>query len=204
MEEFQRRGDLTYERDIEPHLRPEDRGKYVSIDIETGAYEMDANEIESTHRLRAREPDAQIWFKLGLPLRTAIRLPHPYGSSMIIGSVTADREAIVRLAIHGPAGERDEIDAVFDTGFDGWLTLPLASIIQLGLTWQRRGCATLGDGTACFFDVYEGIAIWDGQPRTIAVDEADTTPLIGMSLLEGFELTTQVRPQGDVAIAPLP
>ena len=61
MEEFAERGDLIYERYIKPHLRPEDRGKYVSIDIETGACEIDANDTESTHRLRARVPDAQIW-----------------------------------------------------------------------------------------------------------------------------------------------
>jgi hypothetical protein len=63
MEEFARRGDLIYERDIEPHVRPEDRGKYVMIDIETGTYEIDASEMEATQRLRARVPDAQIWFR---------------------------------------------------------------------------------------------------------------------------------------------
>jgi hypothetical protein len=63
MEEFARRGDLIYERDIEPRVGPEDRGKFVVIDIETGAYEIDINEIEATHRLRARVPDAQIWFR---------------------------------------------------------------------------------------------------------------------------------------------
>lgn len=62
-EEFARRGDLIYERDIEPRLCPEDRGKYVMIDIETGDYEIGADEIETTHRLRARMPDAQIWSK---------------------------------------------------------------------------------------------------------------------------------------------
>jgi hypothetical protein len=63
MEEFARRGDLICERDIEPHVRSEDRGKYVMIDIETGTYEIDADEMEATHRLRARVPDAQIWFR---------------------------------------------------------------------------------------------------------------------------------------------
>jgi hypothetical protein len=63
MEESAKRGDLIYERDIEPRVNPEDRGKYVTIDIETGAYEIDASDIEATHRLRARGPDAQIWLR---------------------------------------------------------------------------------------------------------------------------------------------
>jgi clan AA aspartic protease len=123
---------------------------------------------------------------------------------MIVGSVTADREAMVRLTIQGPAGHRDDIDALIDTGFDGWLTVPPSLIIQLGLAWQRRGRATLGDGTDCFFNVYEGFVIWDGQSRLISMDEADTMPLMGMSLLDGYELTIRVRPQGQVAIAALP
>jgi hypothetical protein len=37
------------------------KGKFVAIDIETGEYEMDGNEMEASNRLRARCPDAQIW-----------------------------------------------------------------------------------------------------------------------------------------------
>jgi hypothetical protein len=36
-------------------------GKIVAIDIETGAFEVDASEIEACDRLEARCPDAQIW-----------------------------------------------------------------------------------------------------------------------------------------------
>ena len=35
------------------------------------------------------------------------------------------------------------------------------------------------------------------------MDEAATTPLLGMSLLEGYELTVQVRPAGNVTIKEL-
>jgi clan AA aspartic protease len=119
---------------------------------------------------------------------------------MIIGGVTSDLEAIVTLSIQGPAGQQVDIDVLVDTGFDGGITLPPALIAQLGLAWQRRGRATLGDGTDCYFNVYEGIVIWDGKPRRVQVDEADTIPLLGMSLLEGSELTMQVRPQGQVTI----
>ena len=35
-EEFARRGDEIYERDIRPYLGPDDEGKFVVIDTETG------------------------------------------------------------------------------------------------------------------------------------------------------------------------
>lgn len=37
-------------------------GKIVALDIETGTWEMDINEISASMRLEARCPDAQIWF----------------------------------------------------------------------------------------------------------------------------------------------
>jgi hypothetical protein len=62
-EEFARRGDAIYDRDIRPHLGPADEGKYAAIDIETGAYEIDADELEASDRLLARVPSAQTWLR---------------------------------------------------------------------------------------------------------------------------------------------
>ncbi len=60
-EEFARRGDAIYERDVLAHLASGDGGKFVAIDIETGAYEVAPTEIAASDQLRARIPDAQIW-----------------------------------------------------------------------------------------------------------------------------------------------
>jgi hypothetical protein len=60
-EEFARRGDLLYERDILPALGQSHEGKFVVIDIETGAYEVDADELAASDRLLARVPNAQVW-----------------------------------------------------------------------------------------------------------------------------------------------
>lgn len=60
-EEFARRGDEIYERDIRPIVENGSEGKYVAIDIESGEYEMDADEIAASDRLLARKPNAQIW-----------------------------------------------------------------------------------------------------------------------------------------------
>jgi hypothetical protein len=73
-EDFARRGDAIYERDIRPHLKPEDDGKLVAIDIETGAFEIDADEMAVVHRLRAQYPDAQPWI-----LRVGSRYVHRFG-----------------------------------------------------------------------------------------------------------------------------
>jgi hypothetical protein len=60
-EEFARRGEEIFERDIRPEVAGRDKNDFVLIDIETGAYEVDANEIAAAKRLQARVPGAQIW-----------------------------------------------------------------------------------------------------------------------------------------------
>jgi len=119
---------------------------------------------------------------------------------MISGIVNADFEAIISLSICDPEGKIYTQDAIVDTGFNGWLSLPPDLIDQLILTWKRRGRAILGDGSECVFNVYEAIVIWDGNYLTIPIDEADSEPLVGMSLMEGYQLTVQVFEEGSVEI----
>ena len=52
-EEFAKRGDAIFEKDIRPRLKNEDDSDFVAIDIETGAYEIDADEMAASARLRA-------------------------------------------------------------------------------------------------------------------------------------------------------
>ena len=60
-EEFARRGDEIYESQVRSQFEEGNHGKIVAIDIETGAFEVDASEIAACDRLEARYPDAQIW-----------------------------------------------------------------------------------------------------------------------------------------------
>lgn len=122
---------------------------------------------------------------------------------MITGEVSAYREAVISVSVRGSENWEQEINAVLDTGFNGFLTLPAAIIRNLDLPWRRRGRAMLADGTDSLFDIYEATVTWDGRPRRIAVDEVDCDPLVGMSLLYGYELTMEVVVGGHVAISPL-
>jgi len=60
-EEFARRGDEIYERKIRSQVTPNDEGKFALIDIETGDYEIDEDEVTAHDRLVSRRPDAQVW-----------------------------------------------------------------------------------------------------------------------------------------------
>lgn len=67
-EEFARRGQEIYERLIRPQVDPGHDGAFVAIDIETGAYELDADDYTATERLLHRLPDAQVWLvRVGEP-----------------------------------------------------------------------------------------------------------------------------------------
>ena len=71
--EFARRGQEIYERAIRPRVEAGNEGKFVAIDIETGAYEIDTDDYTATERLLTREPDAQIWL-LRVGHRAAYRI----------------------------------------------------------------------------------------------------------------------------------
>jgi hypothetical protein len=73
-EEFARRGNELYERQIRAQVETGNHGKIVAIDIETGAYEVAEDVLTASDRLLARYPDAQAWF-----VRIGARAVHRFG-----------------------------------------------------------------------------------------------------------------------------
>lgn len=68
-QETVRRGEEWFERAIRQEVdKPENFGKRLIINIETGEYEMDDDSLVATHRLLAKDPDAQLYgMKIGFP-----------------------------------------------------------------------------------------------------------------------------------------
>jgi clan AA aspartic protease len=123
---------------------------------------------------------------------------------MITGIVNANREAIIRLVIAGPSGQQHDTEAIIDTGFTGFLTLPPARIAALNLSWLSRQPGVLADGSIDVFDVFVANVMWDGRLRTVEVESADTEPLVGMNLLERHALRIDVIGGGVVNISAIP
>ena len=119
---------------------------------------------------------------------------------MIEAVVNAALQAVVSLTVQGPSRQSREIEAVVDTGFNDFLTLPSALAAELGLAYRNRGQMILADGSEATFDIYRAALPWDGESRHVYADAADATPLVGMRLLDRHDLSIQVRDGGRVAI----
>ena len=138
-EEFAFRGDSIYENNIRPQLKPEDEGKFVAIDIDTGVYEVDAGELEAGDKLRWRgSPNAQIWI-----VRVGSRSVHRFGGRA--GATRHDcrrgqfRRSTYSFDRSGTSGREQEVHAIIDTGYTASLTLPPALVATLGLRLAKRG-----------------------------------------------------------------
>ena len=122
---------------------------------------------------------------------------------MMQGYVNQNYEAMLSLIVRN-GDKLKSITAVIDTGFTGFLSLPIATIRELELSWSYRDRATLGDGSEVLFDIYDGMVIWGGQYREIEINAAETEPVIGMSLLRGYRLQVDTVKGGLVTISELP
>lgn len=72
-EEVESRGEAIYEQEIRPKVEAEHKGKFLVLDIETGQYEIDEDDVTATKRALAKRPDAVLYgLRIGYP--TAYRL----------------------------------------------------------------------------------------------------------------------------------
>ena len=123
---------------------------------------------------------------------------------MMRGFISGDREAVLRLRVRGPGGREETVEAVIDTGFNGYLTLPIPLISDLALPFAGTTQATLGDGSTVRMDVHEATVLWDNQERMVLTLASESGVLVGMSMLFGHRVTLDMRAGGAVRIEALP
>ena len=122
---------------------------------------------------------------------------------MIRGIVNDYYEPMIRILL-GSGTINHEVEAVVDTGFDGYVTLPPDLINALGLSFLREERIMLANGLVEIAKVYECFIDWDGTQRLIELQAADTNPLVGMSLMIGYEIRIETKVGGAVQITSLP
>lgn len=119
---------------------------------------------------------------------------------MVLGVVNARLEPIINLSLISQSGRTLEIEAVIDTGFDGFLLLPSDMVLELGLEYLYNSPLVLADGTMGRLDVYSVMILWEGRIREVRAIESTGMALVGMGMLYGHRLTVDVVEGGQVRI----
>jgi hypothetical protein len=67
-EEIVRLGEERYQRELQGKVEPLHEGKFLVLDVDTGDYEIDADEVAALRRAMARRPDGARFIKrIGYP-----------------------------------------------------------------------------------------------------------------------------------------
>ena len=69
-DEIVTRGKEIYERQLRDKLEPQNKGKFLVIDVETGEYEMDADDLVASLRAYDRKPEG-VRFGMRIGYRTS-------------------------------------------------------------------------------------------------------------------------------------
>ena len=122
---------------------------------------------------------------------------------MIYGHITLERQAVIRLQVHGPEGRGEATDVAIDTGFTGFLALPSDLVGSLALSCLGLKAAVLADGRRVVLNQFEAVVDWHGQRRRVPALEVEGGALVGMALLDGSRITMDVDDDGPVRIEAL-
>ena len=81
-EEVIRRGKAVYEEQLRAQVEPNNTGKFLVIDIETGEYEIDRDEVAALKRAKAKRSDAPLYM---------LRIGHRAAYQLLGGTVRGQR-----------------------------------------------------------------------------------------------------------------
>lgn len=118
---------------------------------------------------------------------------------MISGTVVGF-QARLTIILYTPARAGVEIECVVDTGFEGFLTLPTAIILDLGLPYIAPIDANLANNSRITTNVYQGTILWNSVERIVPVLAMGRRPLLGTALLEDCHLSIDFCEGGTVLV----
>lgn len=110
------------------------------------------------------------------------------------GSFGSSGSPELKIRISGMIGDGAEFNAVIDTGFTGFLSMPLTEAFPLGLLLFGTMNLVLADGSTSFrLTAYGSITIEDEKKSGIIVLEPSSGELlVGMDFLKRFNKTLLV------------
>ncbi len=126
-----------------------------------------------------------------------------------VNAVDDALEAVVTLSVQGENGAMEDVNFIIDSGYTGEMTLPQEIVSRLNLgaaeydDYEAAPTVMLADGAILMVEVYVTSVWWHDRLRSVEVDSIGSTPLIGMGLIRGSNLSVDAIPGGLVTITDL-
>ncbi len=96
------------------------------------------------------------------------------------------------------SGETRTYEAMLDTGFSGWMSLPRTEIDELELPYGFSHVLELADGSDLRAGFYVGEFFFADRIFRVPVTALGETPLLGLSMLKEAQITMNVIENGDI------
>ena len=121
---------------------------------------------------------------------------------MIVGTV-ADLQGRVEIVFRLSDQPERTVEYVLDTGFQGELALPPATIAALGLSAGGHMWANLADDSDVPVPVFGAVIVWDERETGVTVMAMGRRPLLGTELLQGFNLSADFEEDEELTLTAL-
>jgi predicted aspartyl protease len=123
---------------------------------------------------------------------------------MATGYLDANGDPHIVIQLSGAFGPQHAIDCLIDSGFTGFLSLPLTQAFPVGLILQSTTNVVFANGQTEVRLVCLGLVDLDGvrEAGLILVESQGTQAAIGMDFLRKFNRRLIIDPSGHVEFVP--
>ena len=117
-------------------------------------------------------------------------------TTIVNGSYNPSGNPTIAIEVSGPLGNLFPFTAMLDTGFSGFLLLPILDAFPIGLLLQGTMPITLADGSTQTKLTCLGSIHFDGAEEIgiIIIEWQNTDVLVGMEFLRRFKKELRVDP----------
>jgi len=114
----------------------------------------------------------------------------------VIGSFNNSGSPVIEIEVSGPLTQPTKFTALVDTGFSGFLLLPLLEAFPVGLILRGTMGLTLADGSNQVKLTCLGMVHFNGQEQLglVIIEWKSTDVLVGMDFLRKFKKQLTVDP----------
>ena len=111
-----------------------------------------------------------------------------------------DRKIILPVKFLLSAETVFSIEFVLDTGFNGYLTLPVNAVAAMNLPLFSTTTTILADGNHSLIPTHIATIDWHSQELLVPVLAMGTKPLLGMGLLDECRLVAEFSEDGSIEL----